>query len=127
MVAALSFFIRIFRIRIGGPLLACPLYSLTGIYCPGCGGTRALRLLMQGRILASLVCHPLVLYGAVFFSVFMISHTLEIFTHGKIQGVTYRRIYIKIAVILIVISMLSKNLAWIIGRVDLVKWAEASL
>ena len=116
MVAALSFSIRIFKIRIGGLFFSCPLYSLTGLYCPGCGGTRALRLLMEGRILASLVCHPLVLYGAAVFSVFMISHTLEIFTHGKIQGVTYRRIYIKIAVILIAIGMLSQNLSGSSGR-----------
>jgi hypothetical protein len=26
----------------GNPLPSCPLYALTGLYCPGCGSTRCL-------------------------------------------------------------------------------------
>ncbi|WP_408612159.1 DUF2752 domain-containing protein [Flavivirga spongiicola] len=29
----------------------CPLYSLTGIYCPGCGSQRATHQFLQGHIL----------------------------------------------------------------------------
>ena len=124
VVAAAAFFIKVFEIPLGGPLLACPLYSLTGLFCPGCGGTRALRLLFEGRILASVICHPFVLYGVAVFSTFMISHTLRILTRGKIKGFAYRHIYIKIAVALLILNVLVKNLAWLIWHVDLIQWAS---
>jgi uncharacterized membrane protein YozB (DUF420 family) len=40
----------------------CLFHLLTGWYCPGCGGTRALYLLLTGHPLLSFVYHPLVLY-----------------------------------------------------------------
>ena len=43
----------------------CLFRSLTGLYCPGCGGTRAVRYLLQGEIGRSLWYHPLVGYMAV--------------------------------------------------------------
>lgn len=48
-------------IRQGFP---CLFYHLTGLYCPGCGGTRAIRYLLQGRFIKSVQYHPLVLYMA---------------------------------------------------------------
>lgn len=32
----------------------CPLYLLTGIYCPGCGGLRATHALLHGHLLTAL-------------------------------------------------------------------------
>ncbi|MBO1756121.1 DUF2752 domain-containing protein [Allobranchiibius sp. CTAmp26] len=32
----------------------CPLYALTGIYCPGCGGLRAVNDLTNGNLRAAL-------------------------------------------------------------------------
>ena len=39
--------------RRGGHLL-CPLYELTGLYCPGCGSGRAARAMLRGDLRASL-------------------------------------------------------------------------
>ena len=39
--------------RRGGHLL-CPIYELTGLYCPGCGSGRAARALLQGDLGACL-------------------------------------------------------------------------
>jgi Protein of unknown function (DUF2752) len=33
---------------------ACPFHALTGLYCPGCGGTRALYQLLHGHVLLAL-------------------------------------------------------------------------
>ncbi|HUK81431.1 MAG TPA: DUF2752 domain-containing protein [Verrucomicrobiae bacterium] len=37
----------------------CPLHSLTGLYCPGCGSTRALHQLVHGHLLAAFRLNPL--------------------------------------------------------------------
>lgn len=39
----------------------CPFHALTGIYCPGCGSTRAIHYLLIGDWRMSLRCHPLLL------------------------------------------------------------------
>lgn len=125
VVAAVLFLIKWFRIPLSGPLFACPIYSMTGLFCPGCGGTRAFHLLFQGKVLASVLCHPLVVYGLALYVLFMGSHTLKIFTCGKIKGFAYRHIYIKIAVAFLILNVLVKNLAWIFWRVNLIEWASA--
>jgi hypothetical protein len=47
----------------------CPLYALTGVYCPGCGATRAVHELVTGHLAAAahdnlllLVVLPVVVY-----------------------------------------------------------------
>lgn len=37
----------------------CPLYTLTGLWCPGCGSTRALHQLLHGNLMAALRFNPL--------------------------------------------------------------------
>ncbi len=41
----------------------CLFHFLIGFYCPGCGGTRAIRLLLNGDLAGSFRCHPFVLYA----------------------------------------------------------------
>lgn len=47
------------------PTLPCIMHALLHIYCPGCGGTRALFSLLHGRILASLLYNPAVITGGL--------------------------------------------------------------
>ena len=53
----------------------CPLHATTGLWCPGCGATRASYLLLRGDVLGALhfnvlwvVFAPLALYQAVAFA-----------------------------------------------------------
>lgn len=43
--------------------MPCLFHAMTGFYCPGCGGTRAVAALLQGDLISSFRYHPLVLYG----------------------------------------------------------------
>jgi hypothetical protein len=40
-------------------LPSCPLHRLSGLYCPGCGTTRALHALLHGNLEAALRLNPL--------------------------------------------------------------------
>lgn len=48
-----------------GQGLPCLFHFLTGFYCPGCGGTRAVRLLLRGDVAGSFQYHPFVLYACM--------------------------------------------------------------
>ena len=41
----------------------CLFHLVTGYYCPGCGGTRALYLFLTGHWIKSFLFHPLVVYA----------------------------------------------------------------
>ena len=45
----------------------CLMHDFLHLYCPGCGGTRAVVALLRGQILHSLQCNPLSAYLAVGF------------------------------------------------------------
>lgn len=41
---------------------SCPFHDFVHLYCPGCGGTRAMIAIFQGRWIHSLLCNPVSLY-----------------------------------------------------------------
>lgn len=45
--------------HVAGGTYVCPLYGLTGLYCPGCGGTRAVYDLAHGNLPGALAMNPL--------------------------------------------------------------------
>lgn len=50
--------IRVFDLRLTGILGACQFQRLTGWRCPGCGGTRMVEALLDGRIGEALYYNP---------------------------------------------------------------------
>lgn len=48
----------------GQGYVPCLFHTFTGLYCPGCGGTRAVSALLHGHVLQSFYYHPLVPYAA---------------------------------------------------------------
>ena len=42
----------------GNPLPPCPFHWLTGLYCPGCGATRALHALLHGNVEKAFSMNP---------------------------------------------------------------------
>ena len=61
----------------------CGLKSFFHLYCPGCGGTRALEHLLHLRLIESLLCNPLVLFMAVCLIYYWLKTLIELIRqHG---------------------------------------------
>ena len=69
LLTALLVYLLFLQNRVSVP--PCMIYELTGLYCPACGGTRAVLALLRGDVLGSLYYHPVVVYfcGVYFFYV----------------------------------------------------------
>lgn len=91
------------------PQFPCFLSSVVGIYCPGCGGTRAVTALMQGHILLSIWYHPLVLYMVVIGGGFMVTQGLHRLGIKRIHGWKFHPWYLYGAVFVIGCNFLIKN------------------
>lgn len=50
----------------GNPLPSCPLYALTGLYCPGCGSTRCLHSLVHFDLHGAMAMNPLLVISLPF-------------------------------------------------------------
>lgn len=81
-----------------------------GIYCPGCGGTRAIKSLLGGNILKAVWYHPLVVYGISIYLLFMVSHLISFLTSGRRRGLIFRAGYLYTAIGILVFNFLIKNL-----------------
>lgn len=94
----------------------CPFRALTGLYCPGCGGTRAFSALLAGHVLESLKWHPFVVYGLGLYVAFMGSWTLNHFTRGHFPGLKYRGWYTWGGVALVIGNWVVKNVLLLCGH-----------
>ena len=101
--------ISILPIEISDITGPCIFHQITGLYCPGCGGTRAVKALFTGHILKSLYFHPVVPYCAVIYAVFMVRGTIAFITKEKYHYMKYSDIYVYIAVAIIIIQFIIKN------------------
>ncbi|WP_242939713.1 DUF2752 domain-containing protein [[Clostridium] polysaccharolyticum] len=87
----------------------CLFYRLTGYYCPGCGGTRAVKAFLSGDFIKSFLYHPLVSYLAFGGGAFMLTQTIQRLSKGKIRGIRFRVQYVYGMAIIIFIQFAVKN------------------
>lgn len=88
----------------------CAFHLLTGYYCPGCGGSRAVSALLHGNFGESIYYNPFIMYGLVLGGWFMISQTIQRLSRNRIKiGMHYRNLYLYIALAIIIINCIIKN------------------
>jgi hypothetical protein len=69
-------------------LPVCPLYSMTGIACPGCGLTRGFHALFHGDVITALDFNAMLPAYAAFFGYLFVSLVLFVFRgHGLSMNV----------------------------------------
>ncbi len=91
------------------PFRGCIWDMVFGIYCPGCGGTRAIGALLKGEILTSFWYHPVVVYSIILYVIFMVSQLLALISRGRIRGIRFHSWYLYVALIIVVVNCLAKN------------------
>ena len=108
----------------------CLFYQLTGYYCPGCGGTRSLRAILEGDLIFALYAYPPIPYAIVTYTIFMVRCFVR--KHfaskqslpGEENGKTDHRRdeivlpYIYVGVALVILQWIAKLLAKAIWQFD---------
>lgn len=88
----------------------CVLYRLFGVYCPGCGGTRAVNALLHGHIIMSLWYHPLIIYCVALYLGYMVSWTFARFRlFGLRRGMRFRAGYLYGMLAVVAVNFVLKN------------------
>ena len=111
-----------------GRRMPCVFHMVTGFYCPGCGGTRAVAALLKGQLWRSFLYHPAVPYCAGIYLWFMVSHTLERAAGRRLRiGMRYRRRYLWILLGIVVINTAVRNAVLAAWGLDLLENAHVSV
>ena len=97
----------------------CVVYRLFGIYCPGCGGTRAVSALLTGHFGQALWYHPLVPYTVVIFGGFMLSQTLARLHIGRARGWCFHEWHLYGAVVIMIGNFIFKNILLLVFHITL--------
>lgn len=110
LLAIFALVIHIFGRQILELVPPCAFHKITGFYCPGCGGTRAVFSLARGEIVRSFIFHPIVIYTLIVGGWFLISQSIQRITRNKIRiAMHFRPIYIWLALIIVLGNFFIKN------------------
>lgn len=99
--------------------LPCLFHLLTGLYCPGCGGTRAVYYLLHGQLVTSLQFHPLVLYMAVVFPLEIGSWLLSRWRKKPELYIGHEKWFLVTGIAIALVNLIVKNYYLIIKGIDL--------
>ena len=104
-------------------LYPCLFHELSGLYCPGCGGTRAVKALLEGHFISCFLYHPFVFYCFIMYILFMGSHTLDRIQrkwhsvqkksphkNPFVRGLDFKVIYVYIGILIILVQWTIKNI-----------------
>jgi hypothetical protein len=90
---------------------ACPFFTLTGLYCPGCGSQRAVSALLHGAVFDAIsynvmlvISLPLILYSA-FVSVSNLFREKPI-----VQKIFYSPMFVRIFLVAVVLFGVLRNI-----------------
>ena len=95
---------------LGAPTISsCRVYERLHIYCPGCGGTRALEALARGDLLRSFSAHPIVPGTVLWVVVYLTSQTIRRLRRGKGWALRYHPGWVAAFWAVLVLQWVVKN------------------
>lgn len=103
--------------------MPCIFRQLTGLYCPGCGGTRAVKYLLTGHPVTSIRYHPLVVYGLAVVVLELISAGIARWTKNPKWYLGRHTFFVYVAVGIIAVNWVYKNYMLVVRGIDLLSAA----
>lgn len=88
----------------------CLFRKLTGLYCPGCYGTRSLRMLLHGRGIISFILYPAIPYMAFQVWAYGLSFVINRISRGKLPRIRLRPWHFYLLIAIIIINWIVKNI-----------------
>ena len=88
----------------------CPLYSTTGIYCPGCGSQRAMHSFLHLDFKGVLKYNVLFFFGVIVFIYHLVVNILNNYYGKNIKNVLYHKKAPILILILIIIFWILRNI-----------------
>jgi len=90
----------------------CPFYALTGWWCPGCGGLRAMHDLTQGRILDSMHSNIFLLPLILGFTLWWVDWGVRRWQGRPARSLTMSRTTLVILLTLLAVFSVLRNTPW---------------
>lgn len=106
--------------------IPCLFHEITGLYCPGCGGTRAVRSLLAGHFIKSFLYHPLVLYCVLVAVWFAVSYLLYWITKKPRYRLYLGNSYVYAGIGIILLNFIVKNYLLVAKGIDLLKYLSGN-
>ena len=101
-------FLYFFKLKDYFSIPACPFYNYFGLFCPACGGTRALISLLKLDLVSSILYNPIVIYSIFFTTIYLIVEFININFNKKIN-IPFDSI-LKIGIFILFINCIAKNI-----------------
>lgn len=116
---AVTIFCNLTGIEISLDNKECLFPTVLHLYCPGCGGTRAVRYLMKGDVIRSFLAHPIVLYALLLYIQSLIVSIYTVFIKKDNVLRTYVYIWqIWLALGIVLSVFIVRNACMVFGRID---------
>lgn len=88
----------------------CAIYDKLGIYCPGCGCTRAFEALLHLNIKASIYYNPTVFYSVIILVSFLLTQTIDRIVKSKKYIMPYSNFYLYTGIFIMLLNCIIRNI-----------------
>ena len=97
----------------------CYIFEHFGIYCPGCGCTRAFESFLHLDILHSVYYNPAVFYTILMLSIYLITQTIQRLLKQSTYIMPYSNLYLYIGIAILLINCIIRNILLLAFQISL--------